>query len=320
MADAKAWHISLDRPTKINNKREYPPEQIEDYLKLSHLEFGILTNGNLWRLIPRDYNLQQRRFQTYLELDFPRLLDRWLLVSDAQEQNELFGLSEDQSQIVDEFLRFYLFFNPKSFTEIAGRQPLIKRAIEGSSEYRLGVSEGLKERTFEALRLCVEGFLSHPENHLDPLADLELCREQSFVLLYRLLFIMYAEDRKLLPYKINRTYTNNRSLGRKRDEIAGRLEGAGQGQMKLNYENGSTAIWGDLVDLFDLVDSGHAVYGVPAYNGGLFSRESHVFLAEKQISDSYLARIIDQLGRADDPQNRLAGLFQLIITILLFSI
>ena len=309
VADAKAWHISLDRPTKINDKREYPPEQIEDYLKLSNLEFGILTNGRFWRLVPREYSLQQRRFQTYLELDFPRLLDRWLLLTDAQEQNELFGLSEDQSQIVDEFLRFYLFFNPKSFVEIGGRQPLIKRAIEGSSEYRLGVSEGLKERTFDALRLCVEGFLSHPENHLDPLTDMELCREQSFVLLYRLLFIMYAEDRKLLPYKIDRTYTNNRSLGRKRDEIAGKLEAVGRGR-DVNYANDSVAIWGDLLDLFDLVDRGHAVYGVPAYNGGLFSSESHQFLAEKQISDSYMARIIDQLGRADDPQNRLAGLFR----------
>ncbi len=307
VAEAKAWHISLDRPTKINNKREYPPQQIEDYLKFSHLEFGILTNGKLWRLVPREYSLQQRRFQTYLELDFPRLFDRWLLITQAQEQNELFGLPDDQSQIVDEFLRFYLFFSPKSFVEIAGRQPLIKRAIKGSSEYQLGVSESLKERTFEALRLCVEGFLARPKNHLDPLTDLELCREQSFVLLYRLLFIMYAEDRKLLPYKVNQIYTNNRSLGRKRDEIAGKLEGLRQGR-DVDYTDESTAIWGDMLSLFDLVDAGHGTYGVPAYNGGLFSRESHLFLAEKRISDKYLARLIDQLGRANDPQNPLVGL------------
>lgn len=29
VADAKAWHISLDHPNTVNNKREYPPEQIE---------------------------------------------------------------------------------------------------------------------------------------------------------------------------------------------------------------------------------------------------------------------------------------------------
>ena len=29
VADAKAWHISLDRPQRIGSRREYPPEQIE---------------------------------------------------------------------------------------------------------------------------------------------------------------------------------------------------------------------------------------------------------------------------------------------------
>ncbi len=309
VADAKAWHIPLDRPTKVNNKREYPPEQIEHYLKLSQLKFGILTNGKLWRLIPREIDLQQRRFQTYLELNLPQLLNRWLSVTANQTQGALFDFSDEQQQIIEEFFRFYLFFNPKAFYEIDGRQPLISRAIEGSSEYRLGVSEGLKERTFEALRLCVEGFLSNPENGLDPSADLEICREQSFVLMYRLLFIMYAEDRKLLPYKVNRTYTNNRSLGRKRDEISGKLDRAALGR-DLEYPNVSTAIWSDLIDLFDLVDRGHGTYGVPAYNGGLFNSNDHNFLTENQISDKYMARIIDQLGRASDPNNRLAGLFR----------
>jgi hypothetical protein len=32
VADAKAWHVSLDRPLRIGSRREYPPEQIEWYL------------------------------------------------------------------------------------------------------------------------------------------------------------------------------------------------------------------------------------------------------------------------------------------------
>jgi len=51
VADAKAWHIRLDRPTKNQSKREYPPEQMEWYLNSSNLSYGILTNGRLWRLI-----------------------------------------------------------------------------------------------------------------------------------------------------------------------------------------------------------------------------------------------------------------------------
>jgi type I restriction-modification system DNA methylase subunit len=299
VADAKAWHISLDRPNTVNNKREYPPEQIESYLNLSRLDFGVLTNGKLWRLVPREYNLQQRRFQTYLELDLQQLLESWSSAPSLAEQFALF----------DEFFRFYLFFSPVAFREVEGRKTLLQRAVEGSSEYRLGVGEGLKDRAFEALRLCIEGLLARPENELDPVRDLELCREQSFILLYRLLFIMYAEDRRLLPYKLNRTYTNNRSLGRRRDEIAGTLDRALEGR-GADYARDSTAIWSDLLDLFDLVDRGHRTYGVPAYNGGLFDAEEHSFLASKQIADFHMARVIDQLGRASDPHKPAAGLFR----------
>ena len=69
------------------------------------------------------------------------------------------------------------------------------RAIDGSSEYTLGVGEELKDRVFEALRLCVEGFMKFEPNGLDPDRNLRACQEYSLILLYRLLFIMYAEDR-----------------------------------------------------------------------------------------------------------------------------
>lgn len=293
VADAKAWHISLDRPTVVGNKREYPPEQIEWYLDRSQLNYGILTNGKLWRLIPRQYTPQQRRFQTYLECDLPALLEAW----------------RAKSILIDDFKEFFLFFGPVAFVERDGRKPLIVRAIEGSSEYRLGVGESLKQRAFKALELCIEGFLSFQPNGLRPADDLAQCREHSFVLLYRLLFIMFAEDRRLLPYRINHTYTNNRSMGRHRDEVARRLDLA-TNQPTADYARDTTDLWADLQDLFDLVDRGHRSYGVPAYNGGLFDQEHHAFLANKRVPDYYLARIIDQLGRAPDPEHLETGLFR----------
>ena len=299
VADAKAWSVSLDRPQNIQNKREYPPEQIEWYLNQSQLNFAILTNGRLWRLIPRELGAQQRRFQTYLEFDLGGFLNTW-----NASPNLL-----DQPLLLDDFLRFYLLFSPIAFQEVDGREPLIHRAVQGSSEYRLGVGEWLKERAFEALRLSIEGFLAFRPNNLDPDTDLTLCREQSFVFLYRLLFLMYAEDRRLLPYHRNRLYTNNRSLGRYRDDIAGHLDRI-ESRLEADFDKDSTAIWQDLGDLFDLVDRGHRTYEVPAYNGGLFESAAHPFLAEKQIGDWHLARIIDQLSRAPDRSVASADLYR----------
>ena len=277
----------------VENKREYPPQQIEWYLDRSHLDYGILTNGRLWRLVPREYSGQQRRFQTYLECDLPAMLEAW----------------HAKGILIDEFKEFFLLFSPVAFEQRDGRKPLIVRAVEGSSEYRLGVGESLKQRAFKALELCIEGFLTFQANALNPQDHLGLCREQSFVLLYRLLFIMFAEDRRLLPYGVNRTYTNNRSMGRHRDEVASRLELAAD-QPMADYSRETTDLWGDLQDLFDLVDRGHRGYGVPAYNGGLFDPANHPFLADKRIPDYYLARIIDQLGRAPDPEHLQVGLFR----------
>jgi len=299
VADAKAWDVPLNRPSVIRSQREYPPQQIEWYLDRSRLDYGILTNGQLWRLVPRKYAPQQRRFQTYFECDLAALLESWRTSRTLT----------DQASLIDQFLEFYLFFSPAGYRRREPRKPLIVRAIEGSSEYRVGVGEGLKERAFEALRLCIEGFLTYKPNGLNPTADLAKCREESFVLLYRLLFIMYAEDRRLLPYGTNRLYTENRSLRRHRDEIAARLDRVREGEEE-DFSREETAIWEDLQSLFDLVNSGHRRYGVTAYDGGLFDPEGHPFLCEKRISDYYLARVIDQLGRAPDRRDPRAGLFR----------
>ena len=299
VADAKAWHVPLNRPSMIDSAREYPPQQIESYLDKSRLDFGILTNGGIWRLIPREHEPYQRRFQTYLECDLAKLLENLRTARTIHERQPL----------EDDFHQFYLFFGPSAFRRIDPLQPLIRRAIEGSSEYRVGAGEGLKERAFEALRLCIEGYLSFEENDLHQGIDLEQCREESFVFLYRLLFIMFAEDRRLLPYRKDRNYTDNRSLGRKRDEIATMLRAIKDGSAP-EYSNKDATIWEDLNSLFDLVNGGHKRYQVPEFNGGLFDPEAHPFLADKKISDYYLARVIDQLGQAEEPSNPNAGLFR----------
>jgi hypothetical protein len=294
VADAKAWHINLDRPSRASGRREYPPEQIEWYLNHSLCDFGILTNGRLWRLVPRALGPNKPRFQTYLEADLPALLER-LTAGEGELDYAGYGPA------FDEFMRFYLLFSRHGLAEVAGRSPLLKRAIDGSSEYSVAVGEELKDRVFEALRLAIEGFISHSANGLDGEADLRLCQEQSLLLLYRILFILYGEDRGLLPYRINRTYTNNRSLARRRDDVASRLDQVAQGMRGVDFSRTKVDLWQDLQDLFDLIDRGHAAYGVQAYNGGLFDVAGNSFLAEKALPDWHLARIIDQLGRAPQP-------------------
>jgi hypothetical protein len=300
LADAKAWTVPLDRPTITKQQKEYPPEQIDWYLTNSRLDYAILTNGRLWRLVPRVLDPGQRRFQTYLECDLARLLDARINSAPHLPKH---------GPIFDDFLRFFLFFSPAGFAQVAQLPTLVERARKGSNIYRVGVGEDLKSRVFDALALCIEGFLAHSANALSPERDLETIRQQSLILLYRLLFILFAEDRQLLPYRTNLLYTENRSLGRFRDDIGAKLERINDGNEN-DYPPEQTNLWPDFLALFDLIDSGKKSYGVPAYNGGLFDQEQHPFLTEKVLPDRWLARIIDQLSRAKDPTNPDLGHFR----------
>jgi len=300
VADAKAWNISLDRRITSADQREFPPQQMEWYLDRSRLPFGILTNGQRWRLIPRERQPYQGRFDTYFEFRLCELLDRWL-----DRKRHLL----EEGQLREDFLQFYLFFSPQGFVASPGRQPLAVRAIGGSSEYQLGIGDDLRERAFDAVRLAIQGLLDFTPNDLNSDDHLELCRLESFTLIYRLLFILYAEDRGLLPFRTNTLYTNNRSLGRFRDEIHDQL-GAARKASSLDYPKDQANLWSDLRDLFDLVDRGNARYGVPAYNGGLFDPDEHPFWETKQLPDWYLARIIQKLGHAPDKTLPDAGEFR----------
>jgi hypothetical protein len=125
VADAKAWHVSLDRPTQAGSRREYPPEQIEWYLDRSRLDFGILTNGKLWRLVPRELGAGKPRFKTYLEVDLQELLEK------LAEQRQL---TMDAKEL-DDLRRFVLFFGPIGFSAQGVAEPLVVRAVKGSAEY-----------------------------------------------------------------------------------------------------------------------------------------------------------------------------------------
>jgi hypothetical protein len=75
-----------------------------------------------------------------------------------------------------------------------------------------------------------------------------------------------------------------------------------------DYGGNEVTLWTDLLALFFLVDEGASRYRVPPYNGGLFDSDAHPFLTEKALPDWFLARIIDQLGRAEDLSHRDTGL------------
>ncbi len=271
VADAKFWDRPLDVALRVRGGDAFtnrnPSYQIAFYMQHSGLEWGILTNGRLWRLYHRDT---------------AHKLDRFYQVDLAAAVR-----AEDPAG----FLYFYAFFRRAAFD--AG--PLgLGALLAASTDYARGVSDSLKRQVYDALRHIAQGFLDHPANGLAvDGARLPEIYDHSLRVLYRLLFLLYAEAGGLLPVRDNAAYGEVYGLKAVKEAVARDLD-AGRRPLA-----GTAVLWSRLVALFGIIDTGSAELGVPAYNGGLFAAKTHPFLAAHAVGDAHLQRAIDKLARVD---------------------
>ena len=274
VGDAKSWERPLDRAPRTDGKdrdllsNKNPSYQIAFYMQQSGLDWGILTNGRHWRLY---HSSNAHRLDHYYEVDLPALL-----------------ASKDSAA----FLYFYAFFRRAAFEQ----QPLgVAALLKESVDYALGVSESLKEQVFQALRHVAQGFLDYPDNSLSAAEPetLTAIYDSSLILLYRLLFILYAEARNLLPIQDDSTYRERYSLRALTREIERDLSRA------IEPRRNSTRMYRYLTELFGFINVGDPPLHISTFNGGLFDPQRHTFLEHYNIADARLRQAIDMLARVD---------------------
>ncbi|WP_284011860.1 Eco57I restriction-modification methylase domain-containing protein [Haloarcula pelagica] len=275
--EAKQW--GADFTKKFDEHRSYrdASHQIKYYLEKTpeRLQWGILTDGKKWRL----YGTKDYATEIYYEVDLPELL---------------------ASGDLERFKYFYAFFRPAAFRETGGTT-FLDTVWNESETAAQELGEDLQDNVFTALRVLGEGFIETNDLDIDPedeAARAEL-KEQSLVLLYRLMFVLYAESRGLIhpdDPEAQDEYEELFSLDELRAEIH---EDITSGDIYEDYSDRSTQFWARLENLFELVDEGDEELGIPPYNGGLFDEESNQFLAENEVSNRYIAEVIHRLGTTE---------------------
>jgi len=266
IAEAKRLGRPLDKKLKTETdpfEVQNPSLQISRYLWLTGVRWGILTDGKYWRLYERETS---KRLDIFYEIDLEDFIE---------------------SGSVEDFRYFYLLFRRDAFPEF------IEKVYKGSVDYAEEVGDELKENIYQALKTLAQGFLKTSGNNLSG-EYLKEIHDNSLILLYRLLFILYAEHRDLLPLGVNRLYTESYSLDAFKKEVANRFD-------KNEPIAASTfGYWNKLKELFETINGGNKELGVPPYNGGLFDPEKHNFLEKYRIGDFYVAKSIDLLSRSRD--------------------
>jgi hypothetical protein len=115
-------------------------------------------------------------------------------------------------------------------------------------------------------------------------AYLDEVRQAALILLYRLLFVVYAEDRDLLPDQ-QEPYKSY-SLTTMRCDIAQRIA------KKQAFSSSMLSYWPKLAAVFRAIADGDDTLGIPPYNGGLFSKDSAPLLDRVQLPDDIVSALI----------------------------
>lgn len=292
LVEAKRWGRPLDR--QGTEDQGVPSTQIMHYLQRASvvtegkMPWGILTNGRHWRLY---YQNALSVAEDFFEIDLGKVLDL------PGCTPELFdgGMTPEHA-----FRLFVLAFGRDAFLPTDQGRSFHLIALDETKRWEERVRKDLAETVFSTVfpKLIAAIPLADPNRPAEiDAAYAEDVRSSAMFLLYRLLFILYAEDRNLLPDEKG-PYAPY-CLTQLRKEIE-RQDNDGRKPLER-----SQAYWSRLETIFGAIAEGDDSLGIPPYNGGLFDPVESPLLARIRLPDTVLAEVILALShRREDGRLR----------------
>ncbi len=199
-----------------------------------------------------------------------------------------------------EFQILFLLLSPSRFRKGKdGRTPL-DRYYQEARETGTRAREALRKGVVEALEVLGNAFLT--ESLREELKDEEKLKAyhgELLRLVYRLLFLLYAESRNLIPHQgeLSWVYEKEYSVSRLRDRAA---QGPAYGDER-RYD-----LWEKLLLTFQLAYRGDEALGVPSLNGELFAPEALPILT---------GGVLDPGKRAENPHLPRPSNAQLLLAV-----
>ncbi len=289
VVESKRWGRPLDRWSGRRGEETAPSAQMLRYLRRiddvssGRLRWGILTNGAVWRLYWQGALSVSEQF---FEIDLTAVLN---LPDHNDAPNAL-----DEVQRRHWLKVFALVFRRDAFLpDVADPRTFHERAIEEGRFHQERVASDLSDLVFERVFPDLARALAEAAPDARP-ADV---REATFVLLYRLLFILYSEDRDLLPVRDSR-YDDYALRDKVRGDV-GRRKDAGD-----VFSDVAAFYWSVFDDLCRAIDAGDGSIGLPPYDGGLFERRRTPLLERVRLADTVMANVIDALSFAQTSRGR----------------
>ena len=331
LLEAKKLQANLGREDSASS--DSPESQLYGYLDSAsrtnkEIDWGILTNGRFWRLYWRS---SETASDDYLEIDLFAALG---IVKAGGAQGSLFNPDSDLTKADYVLDIFSLFFSPYAFRsspddlvreEEKDVQIFLHTAQKKSNEWRLDITEKLSkdilDKTYpELIEIMGKAAKSQKIEGRD-------LQEAALTFLFRMLFLLYAEDRNLLPvhdlkYGDYSLYNIRSKIDKSLIVVDRALSGIDESLPEYEeifakerekafqdtYDDSSYSYWKHFTNLCVLIDTGtnknvkkssEKELKIPPYNGGLFEGSRAWLLNKIKLSDCDFAKILDGIARAD---------------------
>lgn len=267
--------LALDKPETETGDWRYPPSsKFDRLLRACRVPIGLLTNGEVIRLVYAPHGEASGAITFDLtdmgDVGGRPILDAFVMLLSS---HRLFGVRSEDA---------------------------LPTLLRRSRERQANVTNALAAQVFDALDNLLRGFEAASRRDRD--ADLAalLRRDDAddpeedrlygalLTVLLRLVFILYAEDRELLPTS-NETYAKSLSVGQLFEDLR-RDQGAFPDTMSRRF-----GAWSRLLALFRTIYDGveHGALHIPRRRGELFDPARFPFL-ERWSDDDAVPTIDDE--------------------------
>ncbi len=246
--------LDLDKPETVTGPWDYPPAaKFDRLLRHCRVPIGLVTNREVVRLVYAPHGESSGaitfRIDDMASVSGRPILDAFVMLLSA---NRFFGVTEERT---------------------------LPAILAESRKRQANVTNELADQVFDALQILLAGFEAAAERDGRALLDDALEREDNHLykglltVLLRLVFVLYAEDRGLLPIE-NETYAKNLSVLGLFEELQAD-HGAYPDSMSRRF-----GAWGRLVTLFRAIFLGlsHGDLVMPPRRGSLFDPHTYPFL------------------------------------------
>lgn len=266
------------------------PAKLMAQLKQRKLNWGILTNGAIWRL----YSTKSSRpYEDYVELPLEQALE---------------GSDEAEYGLFERFFHKDSFIAEEVEGAKAGRQDesvgVYKCRLDRDREQSEQVLENSVKTPFlaqvdEVLQYICNGFIFDTQKSGEEYTEEERAEifESAVKLIYRCLFLFYAEARRLLPSDPEKADLYQRH------SIQALCKEARKFRWGERRDTDQYDLWKHLKGLINAVNDGDPEYGIMGYNGGLFDDEEERFLGQHQLRNDFVCRALYLLAFVEPYNN-----------------